>query len=208
MLLAISSRVFYKPASSQFIWPPWSAQPSGTYSYFQEAWMSQKKKMINQLAEIWKLEESHPVSKPQSCGTTATGNLGDFHSWKHLAGSLGSSDPAAETEQTERGDLPLTISYVCCLWLFTLTWQNQSHSPWDLGLWKWLRKFSVLFPPSECHSQSLASLLCRVGLKLEVYVQQLTRSLAGRRQVPVVGQAGLPTLRADGSPLLFRSDNR
>lgn len=63
MLLAISSRIFYKPTSSQFIWPPWSAQPSGTYSYFLEAWMSQKKKMTNQLAEIWKLEESHPVSK-------------------------------------------------------------------------------------------------------------------------------------------------
>lgn len=37
--------------------------PSSTYSYFLEAWVSQEKKMINQLGEIWKLEESHPVSK-------------------------------------------------------------------------------------------------------------------------------------------------
>lgn len=153
---AVASRIFYKPTSSQLSWPPRSEQPTSTYSYFLEAWMSQKKKMINQLGEIWKLAEGHCVSKTfWPCRITATGKFGDFHSWTHLASVLWSSDLAIKTEQTKPGGLPLTISYVCCLWLFTLTWQNQSYSPRGLWLWNWLRKFPLLFPPDGCHSQLL-----------------------------------------------------
>lgn len=47
---------------------------ASTYSYVLEAWMNQKKKMINQLGEMWKLEESHPVSK--------TSELWDCSPWK------------------------------------------------------------------------------------------------------------------------------
>lgn len=47
---------------------------SSTYSYVLETWMSQKMKMINQLGEIWNLEESHPVSK--------TSELWDCSHWK------------------------------------------------------------------------------------------------------------------------------
>lgn len=39
--------------------------------------MSQKKKMINQLGEIWKLAEGHCVSKTfQPCGATAMESSG------------------------------------------------------------------------------------------------------------------------------------
>lgn len=82
--------------------------------------MSQKKKMINQLGEIWKLEESHPVSKTSELWDCSHWKVREFPWLKNLAGLLWSSDLAIKTEQTELGDLPLTISYVCRLWLFTL----------------------------------------------------------------------------------------
>lgn len=113
--------------------------------------MSQNKKMINQLGEIWKLEQSHLVSKasePWGCSSWKVRGFPWLETFGWLAMLLW---PCNKTEQTSLGDLPLTISYVCCLWLFTLTWQNQSNSPWALWFWNWLRK-----SPSAFSSQWIA----------------------------------------------------
>lgn len=176
---AISSRFFSRLTSSPFIWTSWSIWPTQVIYDLQlllkdPEWVRRKWLIKLERTESWKTATLWV--KPWSCGTAAIGKLGDFHSWEHLAGLLGSSDLAIKTAQAELGDLPLTISSdnVCCLWLLTLTWQTYLF-PLSLMTWELAPKIpsAFLFPMDRQHSQSVASLTCIMKLKTGVYLKQV-----------------------------------
>lgn len=168
MLLAISSGLFYRPTSSQFIWLPWSIHPSSTYSYFLEAWMSQKKKMIHQLGEIWKLEESHPVSKTLELRDCSHWKVRGFP-WLKTFGQLATVLWPHKKDRTDWARWFTSDNILC---LLPLAVHSDLIKPklFSLSLMtlELAQKIPTAFPPNGCHSQSLASLLCRVRLELQV----------------------------------------
>lgn len=119
--------------------------PSSTFSYFSRSLNESEQEMINQLGEVWKLEESHAVSKASELWDCSSWKVRGFPWLKTFGWFAMLLWPCNKTEQTQLGDLPLTISHVCCRWLCALTWQNQSNSPWALWFWNWLRKSPLLF---------------------------------------------------------------
>lgn len=74
---------------------------------------------------------------------------------------------------------PTSAAFGCSLRLD----KTKVIPPRALWLWNWLRKFPLLFPPNGYRSQFLASLLCLVRLKSEVYVKHLAQYLANTRWV-------------------------
>lgn len=164
--------------------------------------MSQEKKMINPLEDIWKLDESHPVSKTSELWGCSHWKVRGFP-WLKTFGCLATVLWPCNKDRTGLAGWFTSDNILC---LLPLAVRSDLTKPKLLPLSLMILELAQKIPSFSSQWVSFSVFgftLCIMRLKWEVNVKHPAQYMANMRWVySSLGHVGLPTLRAERTRVL------